>query len=193
MADKIFLIRHGETEWTKSEQHTSTTDIPLTDQGKEEAKKIKGELQGISFQLILSSPMQRAFNTCELAGLSKQAKLDPDLVEWNYGGYEGLTTKQIWKTDPHWEIFTHGAPGGESVADVGARATRVLAKLQSIHGTVALFSHGHFLRALAARWLGLPPNEGRLFALFPASISILGVEHQHHVFIQWNDTSYLKY
>lgn len=137
--------------------------------------------------------MQRAFNTCELAGFAKQARLDPDLVEWNYGEYEGLTTKQIWKNDPHWEIFAQGAPGGESVADVGARATHILAKLKSIHNSVALFSHGHFLRVLAARWLGLPPNEGRLFDLHPASISILGIEHQHHVIAQWNDTSYLKY
>lgn len=193
MADKIYLIRHGETEWTISGQHTGTTDIPLTEKGKEDAMKLKRELQDVSFQLILSSPMQRAFNTCELAGFAKQARLDPDLVEWNYGEYEGLTTKQIWKNDPHWEIFAQGAPGGESVADVGARATHILAKLKSIHSSVALFSHGHFLRVLAARWLGLPPNEGRLFDLHPASISILGIEHQHHVIAQWNDTSYLKY
>lgn len=193
MADKIYLIRHGETEWTSSGQHTGTTDIPLTEKGKEDAMKLKRELQDVSFQLILSSPMQRAFNTCELAGFAKQARLDPDLVEWNYGEYEGLTTKQIWKNDPHWEIFAQGAPGGESVADVGARATHILAKLKSIHNSVALFSHGHFLRVLAARWLGLPPNEGRLFDLHPASISILGIEHQHHVIAQWNDTSYLKY
>ena len=193
MADKIYLIRHGETEWTISGQHTGTTDVPLTEKGKEDAMKLKKELQDISFQLVLSSPMQRAFNTCELAGFAKQTQLDPDLLEWNYGEYEGLTTKQIWKNDPHWEIFTSGAPGGESIADVGARATHILAKLKSVHGTVAVFSHGHFLRALAARWLGLPTNEGRLFDLHPASISILGLEHQHHVISQWNDTSYLKY
>lgn len=193
MADKIYLIRHGETEWTSSGQHTGTTDIPLTEKGKEDAMKLKRELQDVSFQLILSSPMQRAFNTCELAGFAKQARLDPDLVEWNYGEYEGLTTKQIWKNDPHWEIFAQGAPGGESVADVGARATHILAQIE-IHPQLCrpLFPWS-FLACPGGPLAGFAPNEGRLFDLHPASISILGIEHQHHVIAQWNDTSYLKY
>lgn len=186
---KIYLIRHGETEWTLNGRHTGTTDIPLTKNGELQAESIGKRLKGHAFRTILSSPLQRALNTCEIAGFLKEAKLDADLVEWNYGEFEGLKTEEIHKKMPHWNIFSNGAPGGESIADVNARTGRVLAKLQSLHGDVALFSHGHFLRALAARWLQLTAQEGRLFALYPGSLSILGFERDAHVLTLWNDVS----
>jgi broad specificity phosphatase PhoE len=189
---KIYLIRHGETEWTLSGQHTGKTDIPLTKNGENQAKLLGTRLRGHSFQSIFTSPLQRAQQTCALTGLLKTAQIDPDLVEWNYGDFEGMTSAQIRKIQPHWSIFSNGAPNGESVAAVGARADKVLAKIQSIQGDVALFSHGHFLRVLAARWLQLPAQEGRLFALFPGSLSILGFEKNVHVLSLWNDTSHIK-
>jgi broad specificity phosphatase PhoE len=187
---KIYLIRHGETEWTLSRKHTGTTDVPLTKNGEDQALAIGKRLRGHPFQTILSSPLQRAVQTCAIAGFLDQARLDMDLIEWNYGNFEGLTTEQIWKREPHWNIFSNGAPGGESVADITARANKVLTKIQFLHGDVALFSHGHFLRALAARWLQLPVQEGRLFALFPSAISILGFERTTHVLTLWNDISH---
>jgi broad specificity phosphatase PhoE len=153
---------------------------------------MKKRLSGQAFEAVFTSPLQRATRTCEIAGLFKNAKTDHDLVEWNYGDFEGLTTDQIRKQQPHWDIFSNGAPNGESVADVSARASKMLAKLHSFHGDVALFSHGHFLRALAARWLQLPAQDGRLFNLFPASVSILGYERAVHVLTLWNDTSHLS-
>jgi broad specificity phosphatase PhoE len=182
-------MRHGETEWTLSGKHTGMTDIPLTKNGEHQSRALGQRLQGHAFQTILCSPLQRAMQTCELADYLKEATLEPDLVEWNYGDFEGLTTKEIWKTDPHWNIFTHGAPGGESVAEISTRADRVLAKIQPLHGDIALFSHGHFLRVLAARWLQLTATEGRLFALSPASVSILGFERDRHVLTLWNEIS----
>jgi broad specificity phosphatase PhoE len=189
---KIYLIRHGETEWTLNGRHTGITDIPLTKNGEIQAKLLKKRLHGHLFQTILTSPLQRAVKTCELAGFLNQAKLDADLVEWNYGEFEGLTTEEIHKKVPHWNIFSQGAPQGESPADVRARAARVLAKIQALHGDVALFSHGHFLRALATQWLQLAVEEGRLFALSPASLSILGFERATQVLLLWNDISHLK-
>src|ERR1700733_14090376 len=146
---KICLVRHGETAWTLSGQHTGVTDISLTEQGEKDAAAIGKKLHGHSFKNILCSPLKRAEETCKIAGFLKHAQLDPDLVEWNYGDYEGLTTEEIWKKSPGWNIFSNGAPGGESVADVNARAHRVLEKIRLIDGDVAVFSHGHFLRALA--------------------------------------------
>jgi broad specificity phosphatase PhoE len=186
---KIYLIRHGETEWTLNGKHTGMTDVPLTKHGEDQSASIGKRLKGHAFQMVLSSPLQRAAKTCEIAGFFKQARLDPDLSEWNYGDFEGLTTEEIWKREPHWNIFSHGAPGGESIADVTARASRVLVKIQSSHGDVALFSHGHFLRALSARWLQLSVQEGQLFALSPGSISMLGFERSNHVLIHWNDVT----
>ena len=183
---KIYLIRHGETEWTLSGRHTGTTDIPLTKNGEAQAEQLKKCLSGHAFEAVFTSPLQRAARTCDISGLSKNAQLDPDLVEWNYGDFEGLTTEQIWKKHPHWNIFSNGAPNGESVADIGARATRMLAKIRSLHADVALFSHGHFLRALAACWLQLPTHDGKRLALFPSSISILGYERSTPVLILWN-------
>lgn len=190
---KIYLIRHGETEWTLNGRHTGMTDIPLTENGEAQAETIGKRLKGHSFQAILSSPLQRAARTCEIAGFLKQARLDSDLVEWNYGNYEGLKGQEIRKNEPHWNIFLNGAPGGESVSDISDRTGKVLNNIQSLHGDVALFSHGHFLRALAARWLQLNTQDGRLFALFPGSISILGFEHNGHVLSLWNDVSHLDF
>ncbi len=191
--NKIYLIRHGETEWTLSGQHTGLTDIPLTKNGKKEAEKLKKRLSLISFQTVLTSPLQRSLQTCEIAGLLKDAQQNDDLVEWNYGDYEGLTSEQIWKIQPSWSIFSNGAPNGESLADITARTDRVLATLRTIRGNIVLFSHGHFLRALTARWLGLAIQEGQLFALAPASFSILGFEKTFHVLDLWNDTSHLSH
>lgn len=184
---KIYLIRHGETEWTLNGRHTGSTDIPLTENGKIQAEKIGKRIRGHSFDLILCSPLKRAVATCEATGMFRNAKLTPDLMEWNYGEYEGLTTPEIWKKSPHWNIFSNGAPQGESVADVGARATRLLAHIASIHGDVALFSHGHFLRVLAAKWLRLNAEDGRLFLLSPGTVSILSFERANPVISLWND------
>lgn len=189
---KIFLIRHGETTWTLSGQHTGLTDIPLTENGRKQAEKLKTRLSQYSFQSVMTSPLQRSMLTCEIAGLLKKAIKDPDLVEWNYGDYEGLTSEQIWKKDLHWSIFSNGAPHGESIADIRARVDRVLSKIQLITGHCILFSHGHFLRALAARWLHLSVQEGRLFALSSASLSILGFEKNLPVVLLWNDVSHLS-
>ena len=189
---KIYLVRHGETEWTLSGKHTGITDIPLTKNGEEEAAHLCKRLKGYAFQTVLSSPLQRAYRTCEISGFSKQARLDPDLTEWNYGQFEGLTTEEIWKQQPHWNLFTNGAPNGENLADINVRTARVLSKIQSLRGDVLLFSHGHFLRTLAAKWLQLPIQDGKLLALFPASVSILGFERNNHVLTLWNDVSHLK-
>ncbi len=188
---RIFLIRHGETEWTLSGQHTGATDIPLTKRGEEEAALVGKKLRGHTFETVLCSPLKRAKETCAIAGFLKQPQLEPDLVEWNYGDYEGLTAAQIWKKSPGWNIFSNGAPHGESLEDITARANRVLAKIQPLRGDVALFSHGHFLRAFAACYLQLPAQEGRLFALSPSSISILGFERARPVISLWNDLSHL--
>ncbi len=182
----IYLIRHSETAWSLSGQHTGRTDIPLTKQGEEDAAFIGKKLSAHTFTTILCSPLKRAKETCKIAGFQPYAQEDPDLMEWNYGDYEGLTTPQIWEKSPEWNIFSQGAPGGESPSDVTFRANKILNNIQSCQGDVALFSHGHFLRALTAIWLNLPIEEGRHFALAPASISILGFERQTPVIVLWN-------
>ncbi|HSX04052.1 MAG TPA: histidine phosphatase family protein [Rhabdochlamydiaceae bacterium] len=189
MKQKIYLIRHGETEWTLSDQHTGLTDIPLTPQGESEAKTLKERLKGHAFKQVLVSPLQRAKKTCALAGFLDQAELDRDLVEWNYGKYEGKKNSDIFKENPSWEIFKNGAPGGESVAEIEKRALRVLKKIKEVEGDVAVFSHGHFLRVLTACYLQLTAAEGRLFFLSTASISILGYERENPVIILWNSHS----
>ncbi len=186
---QIFLIRHGETDWTKSGQHTGTTDIPLTETGKEQALILKQRLQEVLFEAVYCSPMTRTKTTCDLAGFKEIRQIDSDAKEWDYGRYEGLTTEEIHEQDPEWSIFSMGAPEGESLRDVTVRADRMLKKLSTHQKRVALFSHGHFLRALAARWLQLPVQEGRLFSLSVASIGILGFEHQSHTIHLWNSTS----
>ena len=191
MHKQTYLIRHGETEWSLSGRHTGITDIPLTKNGQMQAKTVGKRLSDHPFEAIFTSPLQRALHTCELSGLSKKAEVDPDLIEWNYGDFEGLTTEEIRKKQPDWTIFSDGAPHGESVADISTRAIRMLAKIHSFQGDVALFSHGHFLRVLAVMWLHLPAYDGKLFSLFPSSISILGYEHSNAVLISWNDTAHL--
>jgi len=170
----VFAIRHGETAWSLSGQHTGTTDIPLTDNGRRLAARMRPVLAKEVFALVLTSPLQRARETCELAGLGGKAIIDPDLVEWNYGKYEGLTPKQIHETAPGWLIFRDGCPGGEAPEEVGARADQVIARARAGEGDVALFAHGHVLRVLVARWLGLPAGAGQHFLLDTGTVNVLG-------------------
>ena len=188
MADEpqIVLVRHGETEWSSSGKHTSYSDIPLTDRGREQAAAIAPRLLGRGFVLVLTSPRERAMDTCAFAGLGERAEISEDLDEWNYGEYEGRTTDEIRKEVPDWTIFTHGVPGGETDEQVAARADRVLARAADAGGNAALFSHGHFLRVLGARWIGLTSNDGRLLGLDVATISILGHERTQRVLRVWN-------
>ncbi|MCI0382216.1 MAG: histidine phosphatase family protein [Chlamydiae bacterium] len=183
---KIYLIRHGETDWTVQQKHTGLTDVSLTEFGRRQAKAIGERLKDHSFKKVLVSPLERAKRTCEIAGYLDQAEIDSDLVEWNYGDYEGKTNGEILKENPNWMIFTHGAPNGESVADVGLRVKRILNKVKNIEGDVAIFSSGHFLRSFTARWLDLAIEDGRLFLLTTGSISILGYERSQRVIISWN-------
>jgi len=173
----LYLARHGETAWSLSGQHTGLSDIPLTEHGQQNAARLGRRLKGISFNRVFTSPLQRARRTCELAGFGDVAMVDRDLVEWNYGQVEGKTSAEILKLMPDWELFRDGAPGGESVAEVGARADRVVAKARAIGGNVLVFSSGHFLRVLTARWLGMETAGGRYFFLGTASVSMLGYEH----------------
>ena len=177
MATQIYLIRHGETAWSLTGQHTGRTDPPLTDQGALRASHLRARLKGITFDQVLTSPLQRARRTCELAGLGAAARAVPDLEEWDYGDYEGQTTATIRMRHPGWEVFRDGCPHGESVEQISRRADRVVAGLVATSGTVAIFSHGQFLRVLAVRWIGLPVQAGEHFALDTAAICILGYEH----------------
>lgn len=184
----VWLVRHGETEWTISRQHTGSTDIELTDGGIEQARALLPLLAGQSFALVLSSPLQRARRTAEVAGLSPE--IEPGLVEFDYGEYEGLTTAEI-KSDHHadWDLWDHGSPGGETAADVGARVDRVVARVRAADGPCLLFGHGHTSRVVAARLLGLEPGLGRIFKLDPGTVSIIGVEHGHPAIRLWNSRS----
>lgn len=182
----VYLCRHGETIWTLSGQHTSFTDLPLTENGRHQSSLLAKELNGHPFATVFVSPSQRALATCELAVHIKTPVVDPDLAEWNYGDYEGMTTPEIRALVPGWSIFTHGAPGGESIKQVGERADRVIAKIRKADGDVAIFSSGHFSRVLAARWLGLPVETGRHFQLFIASLSILAYERETPAIRLWN-------
>jgi broad specificity phosphatase PhoE len=183
----IWLVRHGETEWARLGRHTGRTDVPLTELGREQARLVTARLAGVSFALVLSSPLARAFETALLAGFGDRVEPDPDLVEWDYGAYEGRTTSEIRSATPGWSIWRQGPVGGETIDEVAARADRVIARARSVEGNVLLFAHGHVLRILAARWLGLPPSEGRLFALSTATVSILGWEHGAPVIVRWNE------
>lgn len=182
-----WLIRHGETEWSRSGQHTGRTDIPLTVQGERQAALLGRRLAGRKFALVLTSPLRRARETCRLAGYAAAARDEPDLVEWDYGEYEGRTTAQIREEVPGWTIWEGGVRGGETAEQVGARCDRVIARCAEVGADVALFAHGHVLRILAARWLGLPAVGGRYLALDTASLSVLGHEHEAHVIRQWNE------
>jgi broad specificity phosphatase PhoE len=188
---KIWLFRHGETEWSKSGQHTGRTDLPLTDVGRQRAEAVGRYLAGQRFDLVLSSPLVRALDTCRLAGYGDQVQLADDLLEWDYGEYEGLKTVDIQKERPDWVLWKDGVPGGETAQQVGARADRLIARAAAADGDVALFSHGHMLRVLGARWLGLAPTGGQLFALGTAALSALGYEHDYRVINVWNQDSYL--
>jgi probable phosphoglycerate mutase len=182
----IFLIRHGETEWSKSGQHTGRTDIPLTEEGRRRARQIGETLNGRPFGLVLTSPLARAKETCELAGYGGVAEVDHNLMEWDYGVYEGRTTLDIRKEDPIWSVWLSPIQSGESLDQVYARAKAVAERLVAHGGDAALFAHGHVLRILAAAWIGMPPIVGRSLALDTATISVLGYERQTRVIRQWN-------
>jgi probable phosphoglycerate mutase len=188
-----YLARHGETAWTVSGQHTGLTDIPLTERGERNGRRLGERLKGLTFARVLTSPLQRARRTCELAGFGAQAQADPDLIEWNYGDYEGLTTAEILKRRPDWQIFRDGCPGGESVAAVGARADRVIGRVRAVAGDVLLFSSAHFLRVLAARWCGQDASAGRYLVLGTATLSAVGYEHtlDEPVIRLWNDARHV--
>ena len=194
MASKIFPVlytaRHGETAWSATGQHTGLTDLPLTERGERNAKRLRERLAGLRFAKVLTSPLQRALRTCELAGFGAVAEIDPDLVEWNYGDYEGLRTAEIHAARPDWQLFRDGGPNGESPQDVGTRADRVVGRVRAFKGDVLIFSSGHFLRVLAARWLGLEPFAGKFFMLDTASLSALSYEHDlsSPAIRFWNDT-----
>lgn len=183
---KVYLLRHGETEWSLNGRHTGVTDLPLTENGRRAARRLFPVLNSESFALVLTSPLQRARETCELAVLGKLAKVDPDLMEWNYGEYEGLTTDKIRLTRPGWSVFRDGCPGGETPEQVAARADRVIAKIRATEGNVALFAHGHILRVLAARWIDLSASHGEHFLLDTATLNVLGYYHESPAFKIWN-------
>jgi probable phosphoglycerate mutase len=183
---QLWLIRHGETEWSLSGAHTSTTDIPLTERGKERAAKIRNYLAQRKFSLVLASPLQRARETCRIAGYADVAQIEENLREWDYGIFEGRTTADIRKDQPDWSIWDSPVPEGEPVEHVAARAQKVIDRAQQAGGDVALFAHAHILRILAATWLGLEPRGGRLFALGTGSVSTLGYERETRVISTWN-------
>ena len=186
----VYLVRHGETPWSLTGQHTGLTDLPLTERGEQGARELAPRLQAVPFALVLTSPLRRAVRTCELAGFAAAARTDQDLCEWNYGAYEGRSTARIRAERPDWDLFRDGCPDGESAVEVGARADRVIARVRTAGGNALLFSSGHILRVLAARWLDLPPQSGRLLQLGTASVSVLGYEHGPHepVVHLWNET-----
>lgn len=185
---EIYLVRHGETEWSLSGRHTGRSDIPLTANGEAAARKLADRLAGLTFSAVWSSPSERARKTCTLAGSGSGAVIKDDLAEWDYGAYEGITTKAILAERPGWQLFRDGCPNGEFAADVGARADAVIHALRQATGTILIFSSSHFLRVLAARWLGLPPEGGAHFSLDTTSISVLGYEHDltEPVIRRWN-------
>jgi len=186
----VYAVRHGETAWSLSGQHTGLTDLPLTEAGERNARLLAARLRGIGFAGVLTSPLQRAARTCALAGFGERAQLEPDLLEWNYGAYEGRKSVEIHGERPDWDLFRDGCPGGESPAEVGARADRVVQRVRAVDGNVLLFASGHILRTLAARWLGLPPSAGRYFLLGTAAVSVLGYEHNRGepAIRLWNET-----
>jgi len=189
-----YLARHGETAWSLTGQHTGFTDIPLTERGERNARRLGERLAALTFAQVFTSPLRRAFRTCELAGFAAVATVDPDLVEWNYGKYEGRRSAEIRAERPDWQLFRDGCPGGETPDDVAVRADRVVSRVRAVQGDVLLFSSGHFLRVLAARWLGLEPGAGRFFLLSTASLSALGYEHDltQPVVRLWDDTRHVE-
>ena len=190
----VYLARHGETAWSLSGQHTGRTDLPLTERGERNARALGERLRGLTFAKVFTSPLRRAVRTCELAGFRSAAEIDPDLVEWDYGQYESRRTAEIHAERPDWDLFRDGCPGGETPDQVGARADRVVGRLRAIKGDVLVFSHGHFLRVLAARWLGLRAAAGQHFLLDTASLSALGYEHKltRLAIRLWNETGHVE-
>jgi broad specificity phosphatase PhoE len=190
----VYLARHGETAWSLSGRHTGRTDIPLTERGEDNARRLRGRLEGITFTEVLVSPLQRARRTCELAGFGVVASVIPDLVEWDYGDYEGRLTSEIRRERPRWYLFRDDCPGGESLAEVGSRADRVVARLRADGGRILLFGHGHFFRILAARWMDLPVEDARHWMLSTASLSIVGYENTlaDAAIVLWNDDHHVK-
>jgi len=190
----VYLARHGETAWTISRQHTGLTDLPLTERGEQTARRLGERLKGLTFSKVLTSPLQRASRTCELAGFKSLAESDKDLVEWNYGQYEGRRTAEIRAERPDWELFRDGCPGGESPHEVSERADRIVRRIRAVPGNVLMFTSGHFLRVLAVRWLGLEVTVNcKFFMLSTASLSALGYEHDvsRPVIRLWNETRHV--
>jgi probable phosphoglycerate mutase len=190
---KLFLARHGDTAWTESRQHTGRTDIPLNERGEHHARQLGEKLRRFPLECVFTSPLQRASKTCELAGYGAIARVDPDLVEWDYGRYEARLTSDILNERPGWELFRDGCPDGESPDDVAARADAFIARVRSIEQDVLAFSSGHILRMIAARWLGLPPGAGRFFFCRPASVGVLGFEHKNRgepIIHVWNHVAH---
>jgi broad specificity phosphatase PhoE len=190
----LYLARHGETAWTLTGQHTGLTDLPLTERGERNARRLAERLRGATFAKVFTSPLHRATRTCELAGFGALAEIDRDLLEWNYGEYEGRLTTDIHRERPDWQLFRDGCPGGESPKEVGTRADRAVKRMRGVKGDVLLFSSGHFLRVFAARWLGLDAAFGRYFVLSTASLSALGYEHNlsEPVIRLWDDTRHVE-
>ena len=189
MADlphEAVLVRHGETEWSRGGKHTGRTDVPLTERGRDRARAVGEALRGREFALVLTSPLGRALETCRLAGFGERAETRDELMEWDYGAYEGRTTPEIRDERPGWTLWRDGVPDGETIEQVAARVDRVLAEIRSANGDALLFAHGHVLRVLTARWLGLAPEAGALFALDPATLSTLGYERETPVIRLWN-------
>lgn len=187
MAPEIVLVRHGETEWSRSGRHTGVTDVPLTETGRAQARKLAGRVAGRTFARVLTSPLGRARETCRLAGLEQVAEVRPELAEWDYGDYEGRTTAEVRRERPGWTVWRDGCPGGEAAADVGARVEPVLRELRASERDVALFAHGHVLRVLAALWIELPAGGGARLKLDTAAVSVLGYERETSVVRLWND------
>ena len=189
----IYLARHGETTWSLTGQHTGLTDLALTELGERNAQRLGGRLSGILFESVFTSPLRRARRTCELAGFAAVAEIDPNLLEWNYGDYEGRRSVEIHAERPEWQLFRDGAPGGESPQQVAERADRVVDRLRAVSGNVLIFSSGHFLRVLAGSWIGLEPYEARSLMLSTGSLSVLGYEHnlEQPAITLWNDTNHL--
>jgi len=190
----FYLARHGETAWSLSGQHTGRTDLPLTERGERNARALGERLRGLTFAKVFTSPLQRAARTCELAGFGSVAEIDPDLVEWDYGQYEGRRSAEIRVERPDWQLFRDGCPGGESPGQIGARADRVMGRVRAVKGDVLVFSSGHFLRVFAARWLGLDAAGGRYLLLSTASLSALSYEHNlaEPVIRLWNDNRHVE-
>ncbi len=192
IGSQIILVRHGETEWSLTGKHTGRTDLPLTELGRRQADELAGMLQGRSFAQVMSSPLQRALETCERTGLRAHAELNDDLLEWDYGIFEGISTAETRQDIPGWSVWTHPITGGESVEQVGERADKIIQKLLAVSGDSVVFGHGQFSRILAARWIGLPATAGQLLAFDTAAISILGFEREVRVIQHWNERCHLR-